>query len=197
MLRQDVGIHKIPPDDAFLDGVDYSVSAPLTTESSLGRKTRFRRIPRQIQASSRVDDPRAAQGHRGPGCRHRADPLGDLHRGPLPACRRSRTGQDARREHDRQDSRCRVSANSIHARFDALRHHRHKRSGGNGHRTARVPLRPGTCLHQHSVGRRNQPHAAQDAGGLASGHAGTRGHDRADDLQFARTVLCDRDAEPH
>ena len=34
----------------------------------------------------------------------------------------------------------------------------------NEQRPARVPLRQGADLHQHPPGRRDQPHAAQDAG---------------------------------
>ena len=49
----------------------------------------------------------------------------------------------------------------------------------DGRRPARISLRPGAGLHEHSAGRRNQPHAAQDAGGAAAGDAGTRSDGRA------------------
>ncbi len=45
---------------------------------------------------------------------------------------------------------------------------------------AGVPLRRGADLHQHPPGRRNQPHAAQDPGGPAAGHAGARSDRRPD-----------------
>ena len=46
------------------------------------------------------------------------------------------------------------------------------------HGRRRVPLRRGTDLHEHSAGRRNQPHAAEDAGRAAAGDAGTRSDGR-------------------
>ena len=61
---------------------------------------------------------------------------------------------------------------------------------------ARVPLRQGADLRQHRAGRRDQPHAAQDAGRPAASHAGAAGHGRAGDVQPARAVLRHRHAEP-
>jgi len=54
----------------------------------------------------------------------------------------------------------------------------------------------GPIFREYHPGRRNQPHAAQDAGGAASGDAGARGHLRAGDLCPSQPVLRDRDAEP-
>ena len=45
-------------------------------------------------------------------------------------------------------------------------------------RQAHLPLRPRADLRQHRAGRRDQPHAAQDAGGPAGGHAGVPGDRR-------------------
>jgi MoxR-like ATPase len=50
----------------------------------------------------------------------------------------------------------------------------HGRSPGRPARHARLPFRQGAALRQHHPGRRNQPHAAQDAGGPAGGDAGAR-----------------------
>ena len=55
-----------------------------------------------------------------------------------------------------------------------------------GRRDLRVRQRP--RLHQHHPGRRNQPHAAQDAGGAAGGDAGDGSHRRRRDLPAGRAV---------
>ena len=67
----------------------------------------------------------------------------------------------------------------VHARPHAVRHHRHRRPrGGPRHRPARLPLHPGPDLRQHRARRRDQPHAAQDAGRAAAGDAGAPRHRR-------------------
>ena len=48
------------------------------------------------------------------------------------------------------------------------------------HGPAELPLRRRADLHQHPAGRRNQPHAAQDAGRPAAGDAGARSDGRPD-----------------
>ena len=48
------------------------------------------------------------------------------------------------------------------------------------HGKRQVPLRRRADLHQHPAGRRNQPHAAQDAGRAAAGDAGARSDRRPD-----------------
>ena len=60
----------------------------------------------------------------------------------------------------------------------------------------RVQLRQGPGLCQHAPGRRNQPHAAQDPGGAAAGHAGIAGHRQRPDLSAGPAVLRAGDAEP-
>ena len=45
----------------------------------------------------------------------------------------------------------------------------------------------GPDLHQHRPGRRNQPHAAQDAGRAAAGDAGKGSHRRRQDLPARRS----------
>ena len=49
-------------------------------------------------------------------------------------------------------------------------------------RAAVVPVRRRADLHEHSAGRRNQPHAAEDAGRAVAGDAGARSDGRANDL---------------
>ena len=61
---------------------------------------------------------------------------------------------------------------------------------------ARVPLHPGPGVREHRARRRDQPHAAQDAGGAAPGDAGEGGHRRRPDLQAGAAVLRARHAEP-
>ena len=61
---------------------------------------------------------------------------------------------------------------------------------------ARVPLRAGADLRQRDSGRRDQPHAAQDAGGAARGDAGAPGHGRRPAAPAAGAVLRAGDAEP-
>ena len=82
-----------------------------------------------------------------------------------------------------------LQTHSVHARPDALGHHRHERAGRRRKRPAEFPLRRRADLHEHPAGRRNQPHAAQDPGGLAAGDAGARSHGRPDDLHAAGAVL--------
>ena len=52
-------------------------------------------------------------------------------------------------------------------------------------------------FHQSAAGRRNQPHAAQDASRPAGGDAGTPDHLPRPDLRSAQPFLRARDAEPH
>ena len=47
-----------------------------------------------------------------------------------------------------------------------------------GSKRRSIPLSQGADLHQHPPGRRDQPHASQDAGGPAPGHAGVQGDRR-------------------
>ena len=69
-----------------------------------------------------------------------------------------------------------VQAHPVHARPDAVGHHRHGGDlPGPGDRRAPVQVPQGPDLRQHRPGRRDQPHAAQDAGGDARGDAGAEG----------------------
>ncbi len=75
----------------------------------------------------------------------------------------------------RADSRPVVQAHPVHARPDACRHHRHG-SPRRGGRASIAAVRDRTDLRAHHPGRRDQPHAAQDAGGAARGDAGVSRH---------------------
>ena len=106
---------------------------------------------------------------------HRADPRRDLHARPLPAGRRAGPGQDAHGQLDQPDPRRQLQAHPVHARPDAL--------ATSPARTSSTKTRPGRRefrfvegpdLRQHHPGRRDQPHAAQDPGRPAPGHAGAR-----------------------
>ncbi len=149
-----------------------------------------------VSPASAADAARAAEDHRRPGRGDRADLRGDLHARALPAGRRAGAGQDAHGQHAGADSRSAVQADSVHARPDALGHHGHERAGRRRRRAAVVPVRRRADLHEHSAGRRNQPHAAEDAGRAAAGDAGARSDGRPIDLPAAEPVLHDRHAEP-
>ena len=63
-------------------------------------------------------------------------------------------------------------------------------------RQAEFPLRARAGFLEHRAGRRNQPHAAQDAGRPAAGDAGIRSHGGRQHLQARPAVLRDGHAEP-
>ena len=91
---------------------------------------------RRVPTLTRRDGRRTRQGHHRPGRGHRADPGRHLHPRPLPAGRRPRPGQDADGQLDRPDPRRRLQAHPVHARPDALGHHRDQRPGGARGRAA-------------------------------------------------------------
>ena len=77
-----------------------------------------------------------------------------------------------------------VQPDSVHAGPDALRHHR-----GRYHperpavKAEEVRVHQGPDLRQYRAGRRDQPHAAQDAGRPVAGDAGTGGDHLRQDAQ--------------
>ena len=75
-----------------------------------------------------LDAGRTAEDHRRPDRRDRAVVRRDFHPRALPARRRAGPGQDAHGEHAGPDSRHQLQADSVHARPDALGHHRHERA---------------------------------------------------------------------
>ena len=64
------------------------------------------------------------------------------------------------------------------------------------HGIARAAVRAGADLRADHPRRRDQPHAAEDAGGAARGDAGVPRHRRGPDLRARAAVLRARDAEP-
>ena len=81
------------------------------------------------------------------------------------ARRRAGAGQDPARQHGRADLEPVVPAHPVHARHDAVGHHRHRHPSGRPRdRPAAVHVHRGADLRQHDPGRRDQPHSAQDAG---------------------------------
>ena len=150
---------------------------------------------RKGRGRPRADSRRAAQGHRRPGRGRRAGADRAVHRRPLPDHRRARPGEDAADQDARRHPRSRLQADPVHARPDAVGHHRHRDPRrGAGHAPAAV--REGADLRADHPGRRDQPHAAEDAGGAARGDAGVSRHRRRPDLSARAAVLRARDAEP-
>ena len=88
-----------------------------------------------------------------------------------------------------------LQAHPVHARPDAGRHHRH-RDPRRGGRAPRAALPEGADLRADHPRRRDQPHAAEDAGRAARGDAGVSRHGRGPDLRARAAVLRARDAEP-
>ncbi len=85
----------------------------------------------------------------------------------------------------------------VHPRPDARRHHRHRGDPGGqavGHAGVQVPQ--GADLRQRHPGRRDQPHAAEDAVGPAGGDAGVPDHGRRHAAPAGRAVLRPGHAEP-
>ena len=122
---------------------------------------------RRIPPFPRRHGRRTEQGHHRSARGHRVDPGVDLHARSHSAGRGSRPGQDLDGQLDRPDSRRGFQADPVHARPDALGHHRHQRSGRAGSGPAGLPVRAGADLRQHHSCRRDQPDAAQDPGGAA------------------------------
>ena len=87
-----------------------------------------------VQPAPPADAGRTAKGHRRPGRRDRADLRRHLHPRALPAGRRAGPGQDPDGQHAGADPRHPVQAHPVHARPDAVGHHRHERAGGGRRR---------------------------------------------------------------
>ena len=140
--------------------------------------------------------PRDRQGDRRP-FRHRSRrPDLPLRRRPRPAGRRARPGQDAAGADAEPGARPAIQPHPVHARPDAVGHHRHQHHQRRRRRQARVQLPAGPALRPDRPGRRDQPGHAQDAIGPAGSDAGTQRHRRRHDPQAARAVLRHGDAEP-
>ncbi len=110
---------------------------------------------------------------------------------PLSSRRRARAREDAPRLHARARARSRVLAHPVHARSHALGHHRHRCAGRGRNESPRVPLHQGPGVREHRARRRDQPHAAEDAGGAAPGDAGERSdRGRRDAIRSRRRSSC-------
>ena len=120
-----------------------------------------------------------------------------LLRRALPAGRRAGAGQDPPDLDARPGARPQVQPHPVHARPDAVGHHRDRDPrGGPRDRAARVQVRPRAGLRQPDPGRRDQPHPAQDPGGAAAGDAGEGGHRGRRDVHAGAAVLRAGDPEP-
>ena len=164
-----------------------STPAPMPSE---------REMVERLIPGSRANRIRAGQGHRRPEGSHRTNPDRVVRRRPLPDHRRAGPGQDAAGQIHRPDLSPEVPAHSVHAGPDAGGHHRHRDPSGDGSTAGDMTFVHGPGLRQHHPGRRNQPHAAQDAGGAARSDAGTSGHRRRRAASAGGAVLRAGDAEP-
>ena len=152
---------------------------------------------RQLRDGFQRDQEAAGPGHRRPGPGHRGTADRPLQPGPLHPGRRARPGQDLDDQHAVQVPVAGLQPHPVHARPDALRHHRHRGHRGEPqHRPPRVQVPGRPAVRQRHPGRRDQPHAAQDPGRPAGSHAGTPGHRRPRPPPPGRPVLRAGHAEP-
>ena len=112
------------------------------------------------------------------GAGHRAHARHAALRRPRAADRRAGPRQDAAGRDARQNPGARCQAHPVHARPDAVRHHRLGGAGGQRRRAAQLPLHQGADLRPAADGGRDQPRQPQDAVGAAAGHAGAPRHGR-------------------
>ena len=145
-------------------------------------RSRPARLAEQVAKSRAADPLGAAQGDRraGRGGRRGAD--GAVLRRPLPDHRRARAGQDAAGEDAGADPRT-CSFKRIQFTPDLMP------ADITGTevldeeaRAPRAAVRARADLRAHHPGRRDQPHAAEDAGRAARGDAGAARHGRRPDL---------------
>jgi hypothetical protein len=77
----------------------------------------------------------------------------------------------------------------FHPGPDAVGHHRHGHHPGGPERAPRAGVHARPDLRERGAGGRDQPHAAQDAGGAARGDAGAPRDRAGQDLRAAGAVL--------
>ena len=161
-----------------------------TVENDVAMIEKLRAAHQRLQAGNR-------QGHHRPGAGARSAPDGDLLPQPRPAHGRAGAGQDAHGPHAGPGPRPDLQAHPVHARPDAVGHHRQRGHPGRpGHARADVQVPPRADLRQHRAGRRDQPHAAEDPGRAARSHAGAQGVHRRRRPPDEEPVLRPGDAEP-
>ena len=132
---------------------------------------------------------RSGQGHR-TGADHHS------RRRPCAAARRAGSRQDQAGRHNGNRARPRCTAYPVHARFDAVRHPRHRSARGKPDRQAQLPLPAGSGVRPASDGRRDQPRQPAYAIGAAAGDAGTARDRRRHASRSAKAVSCPRHAKP-
>ena len=124
-------------------------------------QTSIRRTARAIPQIQEAHGRRARAAGDRAGGRDRAVARGDPDAWALSAGRRAGAGEDADGLDAGRDHLAELQAHPVHARPDALGHHRHQRDRRATRRQTRVPFRAGTGVRQHLAGRRDQPHASQ------------------------------------
>ena len=149
--------------------------------------------PRARARAERADRAPHRRAARDRGQSRRDDPRGR----PRAARRRAGSGEDAARADGGAGARPRVLARAVHARPDAERHHGHGAARGRPRDGAAVlQVRARSGVRERRAGRRDQPRAAEDAGGAAAGDAGARRDGGGEDAQAPRAVHRAGDAEP-
>ena len=139
------------------------------------RDGRRRKTPARVPRHAR----RTGQGDRRAGSGHRGAAHRDVLPRPCAAGGRAGAGEDAVDLDAGQNTWAELQPHPVHARLDAFGHHRHgSHRGRQDHRPARAAIRARADLRQRHSRRRNQPHAAQNAGGAAGGDAGAPGDGR-------------------
>jgi MoxR-like ATPase len=150
-----------------------------------------RRIPAHVQRATTRD----GQSHRRLQ-RHHPRHAGVLfHRRQSADREQPGPGQNAAREDAGARDRSQVLAHPVYARPDAGRYpwNEHRDRRRRWKTLLRIP--EGTGLHAVAARRRNQSRHAQDAVGVARGHAGTARNGRRQDIRPRKTVLCRRHPE--
>ena len=150
-------------------------TAPTPVPAAKSRS--FGDVLRGPQPASPAYAGRIAEGDRRPARGHRADFHRHFRPRPLPDDRRSGPGQDPADQHHGADLDLRSSGCS--SRPTSCPRTSPARSAGRRPKgPAGFPVPRGSDLHEYFAGGRNQPHAAEDPGRPARGHAGTRGDRR-------------------
>ena len=131
------------------------IPAMSSTASMQQRANDFRQAYNRLKKRDR-------QGHRRPRRHRPRRPDLPVRRRPCPARRRARPGQDAAGAHAQPGARPEFQPHPVHARPDAVRHHRHQHHQRNAGRQARLQLpdparsSPRSCWPTKSTGPRRK-----------------------------------------